>query len=743
MSHQCICDWLGLAGDAWPPDHYRLLGLPPGEADAARIEQQVHERLEKVRRYQLLQPEHVTEAMNRLAQAFVCLTDAEAKKAYDAKLFRPATAPVVAVEEAPTADSRDPLAWLYGGQDATRAVTQLDVPVIGDRQAEESSAERDEDDSSETAGPNPQTTEIPAFVPPPVRRHLETISKKKDIILEAAHKSLPARRGLGTKRALYHRIARTRQLLRAWSEAGEYVGHPERKLAKPIEATDLIHALITLRTQLKSFPPLLGQAGQPGYLVIALARQQVIVPTFQTLLPSQRDSLARDWRAGLKLLHAHLEFLRQELRSMRRRGLLSRTFRVMNSLFHSHLGLMILALGLLAVVVAAWRSVPPEAAEEPKQLGADAPRQEVSGALARSMGAPNSPKKDQRTETPKLIPKRDVPITAKEDQPPKESVPSAPPTDAGSPPSEDGNPVVKAGKFHAEDIHCIRTAAFLKGGRIVACNGEHRLLLWDLASNKVEEVDKFPSHVTTLAVSSNTGAIACGDEAGGIVISHEDGNSGWVVDPLEKEHSKEITALAFSADGKWLLSGGNDKKVVLWDVNERKQVQSFDELPQPVRAVVLSTDGSRAVAGDADGVIHVWDLKENRKGSLPAHSKSITSLALTNDGQILFSGSKDGVIGRWTLGNPIKGSKRGELRDVVTTALALDPEGRQLYSAGLDKKIRQWNPDDNNESRILDGAHDLIFSLAVSSDGKWLLSGEAGGKLVLTPIPQRSGPNPK
>ena len=75
MNHELICSWLGLSPGEWPPDHYRLLGLPPGEANAELIEQRVHQRLDSVRRYQMMHPEQATEAMNRLAQAFVCLMD--------------------------------------------------------------------------------------------------------------------------------------------------------------------------------------------------------------------------------------------------------------------------------------------------------------------------------------------------------------------------------------------------------------------------------------------------------------------------------------------------------------------------------------------------------------------------------------------------------------------------------------------------------------------------------------------
>ena len=95
MSHELICTWLGLAPGEWPPDHYRLLGLKPGESDPQLIEQHVHQRLDALRCYQVRHPEQATEALNRLAQAFVCLTEPAAKERYDADLLgRPAPPPI-------------------------------------------------------------------------------------------------------------------------------------------------------------------------------------------------------------------------------------------------------------------------------------------------------------------------------------------------------------------------------------------------------------------------------------------------------------------------------------------------------------------------------------------------------------------------------------------------------------------------------------------------------------------------
>jgi hypothetical protein len=107
-----------------------------------------------------------------------------------------------------------------------------------------------------------------------------------------------------------------------------------------------------LRELLRRSPKLLGQAGQPGYLVLSLARQQLIVPTLQTLLPSQREALARDWQAGHDQLVAHLGFLRDELRAYRRRNRLVHWITAGAMTLINNPALVLLFFGLLALNLA-------------------------------------------------------------------------------------------------------------------------------------------------------------------------------------------------------------------------------------------------------------------------------------------------------------------------------------------------------------------------------------------------------
>ncbi len=346
MSDDLICTWLRLPAGNWPPDHYVLLGLPPGEGDHNRIQAAVHERLEWLRCYQLTHPDQVTAAMNRLAQAFTCLTDPDAKKAYDAELFpetivAPSEPALTAAPAVPAVvpSSADPLGWLFGPWNES-AGTPVEATAAGPAPVSESAPAALPQPANGTAQPTATAVSTPPAPEPAPKA-----------VFNMAH-SAAAQRGLGTRRALAQRIAQTRQLLAAWRQVGKHLGDSEHKLTRRSEAIDLVQQLAAIREGLRQFPPLLGQAGQPGYSVIALARQQQIVQTFQGLLPSQRLVLAQHWQTGLDLLTTHRRFLRDEWRQRRRQGPLVRTACACQHWLLEHPGPWLILLGLLALNLA-------------------------------------------------------------------------------------------------------------------------------------------------------------------------------------------------------------------------------------------------------------------------------------------------------------------------------------------------------------------------------------------------------
>jgi hypothetical protein len=186
----------------------------------------------------------------------------------------------------------------------------------------------------------------------PAERPPILVSAPADPVFETARTSPEARRGLGTKRALYHRLVHTRQLCRAWEQAGRFLGQPKRRPVRPSEETDLVNQLTAIRDLLDDFPAFVGEAGQPGQHVAAVARQQQVLTTFKMLDRNQREALAKDWLAGRTLLASHRQFLRQELKALRKRTWWGRTVRAVRAALNDHPGYVIMGVGVVALAIA-------------------------------------------------------------------------------------------------------------------------------------------------------------------------------------------------------------------------------------------------------------------------------------------------------------------------------------------------------------------------------------------------------
>jgi hypothetical protein len=276
-------------------------------------------------------PEQATEAMNRLAQAYVCLTDAASKQVYDTALLGGAVAvaePVPALTPAP-----DALAWLFGPAMTRSRSSSATPPPL--------------------ARLTPLVPPAPPETPQPVEPPSEA-AEPVDPVIAAAQQSAPARRGLGTKRALYLRVAATRRFLSVWDELGKYLESPKRRISRSADGAELNRLLQEMVRLRRRFPPLFGAAGQPGYLVVVFSEQEDAIKGIRALDESQREALSRDWSAARKLLTAHRDFLRQEIRVMRKRTFKERMTRAVHAVLTDQPATTFLFLLLLALNIALW-----------------------------------------------------------------------------------------------------------------------------------------------------------------------------------------------------------------------------------------------------------------------------------------------------------------------------------------------------------------------------------------------------
>jgi WD40 repeat protein len=221
---------------------------------------------------------------------------------------------------------------------------------------------------------------------------------------------------------------------------------------------------------------------------------------------------------------------------------------------------------------------------------------------------------------------------------------------------------------------------------------------------------------------------------GRLLVSGSDDNESRLWDaatgkPLggpRRGHTDSVRSLAFSADGNWIVTGGDDSAVMLWATGSEKPLLQFGTSRRAdAVALAYSPDGKVVVTGEGSGTIQFWSAATGEVVGEPiaGHRGSVNAVAFSPDGRVLATGGEDNRARLWDA------ATRAPLAVLeghggAVNALAFSPDGRQLASASGDRTIRLWEARTGKALRApLTGHTSDVMTLAYSPDGQWLVSG--------------------
>lgn len=242
-------------------------------------------------------------------------------------------------------------------------------------------------------------------------------------------------------------------------------------------------------------------------------------------------------------------------------------------------------------------------------------------------------------------------------------------------------------------------------------------------------------------------------------------------------HEGEVTSLAFSPDGKLLISASyGDYSIMIWNVEEGREVSRAQSPARPT-SMALSPDGTVLITTDVKGAITFWPVEGGQLGTplaIKAGIGHVGSVVVSPNGQLFATASFDKLvligdlrsrmlIRRIDTPEPMRGiafSPEGDMlaagSDTNTFTLwrlkegkgrtytipkvdkksnvntvAYSPDGNRLSTGHMDSSITVWDPRRGKELHNYYVSNASTWSLAYSTDGKVLATAQENGVLYL------------
>lgn len=244
-------------------------------------------------------------------------------------------------------------------------------------------------------------------------------------------------------------------------------------------------------------------------------------------------------------------------------------------------------------------------------------------------------------------------------------------------------------------------------------------------------ITEFP--IQTAAFNGTGDWIALGSPNLGQLLVWEWQSEQYIM--KQQGHSCEMNCIAYSPDGQYIVTGGEDAKIKVWNVNSGFCFVTFSEHSSAVTALEFSQTNKFVVSASLDGTVRAYDLIRYRNFRTFTSPRPVqfSSLAIDASGELVVAGGRDIFeIYLWSM-------KFGRLLEVLSghegpvESLAFAPvaTSSMLVSGSWDHTIRIWNCLENSGQHETVEIQSNVTAVAFKPDGEEVAVAALSGNIQI------------
>jgi WD40 repeat protein len=317
------------------------------------------------------------------------------------------------------------------------------------------------------------------------------------------------------------------------------------------------------------------------------------------------------------------------------------------------------------------------------------------------------------------------PLREDEASPPPfvESVPVESPSFSSPPPS--WSPIHTL-TGHSDWVRALAISS--DGETLVSGSFDKTIKLWQLSTGQLTHTcSEHSKGVLCVAISPDGQTLASGSFDETIKLWRLD--TGELIHTLTG-HTGSVRSLAISPNSQLLISGSFDKTIKLWELETGRLLGTLTKT-EPVSAIALTADGQTLASGGVDGIITLGQISAHASvepaltRTLTGNFSSVCSLAISPDSQLLAAGCTDGNVKLWQL-NTVEPLNILQCHSGPVMSIVFSSEAQTLYSGGADGTIKIWHLKTGSQLGVLtNDSTGSIMSIATSPNGRLIAGGGA------------------